>query len=313
MRPSIAIPTLLAASVAVPYAATNAPQWARQYTAMPAEGASSATPPGSSIPGASSWNNATAPAPFAAKPLAEAPLRRSTRPTDRIDPRPVGTPIEGFRATSIAEILRFDVTKEWVYQRWARKSTALSELDLFGIRVPLVSGTQLSDLAGSLTYFFDAQGRVQRISFHGRTADTSQIVALAERQFGMTRQATPVVGEQLFQLRRGEDVLSELRTRPAPVLWASSLHDSFAVDLELQDPATARPLKPILPPLPKPATAAANPSAAGDAAGKSSAQKSAQSDAAKSESSGEGWKTWFPRSRASRSQIEQLDATNLSR
>ena len=113
-----------------------------------------------------------------------------------------------------------------------------------------MTGTQYHDLAGSLTYFFGSDGRVRRISFHGTTGDTSQLVMLAAQQYGLQRQSTPVASEQLFQIRRQNQVFSELRTRPAAVLWVSSPHDSFAVDLDLQRPDVSTPLPSRLPPLP---------------------------------------------------------------
>ena len=44
-------------------------------------------------------------------------------------------PVEGTPTFNLADVLRLDISKEWVYQRWPRKSTALSELDLYGVRV----------------------------------------------------------------------------------------------------------------------------------------------------------------------------------
>ena len=175
----------------------------------------------------------------------------------------------------------------------SRKSTALSELGVFGIRVPLVTGTQIHDLAGSLTYFFDRAGRVQRISFHGTTGDTSQIAMLVVRGFGLQPQPTAVAGEQLFQVRVKDQVYSELRTRPAPVLWASSPHDSFAVDLDLQGPNATGPLPSRLPPLPAPVQPAAKNSAA-------------TQDASQAKSK-ESWKAFFPRSRVPKQQVDGLD------
>ncbi len=61
-------------------------------------------------------------------------------------------------------MLRFDVTVEWVMQRWPRVSTGLPYLQLQGYRVPLVTGTKVADLAGSLTYYFNARQQVQRIT-----------------------------------------------------------------------------------------------------------------------------------------------------
>jgi len=64
---------------------------------------------------------------------------------------PSAVPLEGFPTIRMEEVFRFDVTKEWVYGRWPRKSTALAHADLFGVRVPLVTGTNIDDVAGALT------------------------------------------------------------------------------------------------------------------------------------------------------------------
>src|SRR5262249_23674179 len=52
---------------------------------------------------------------------------------------PTGGPatVEGVRFHNLGEVLRFDVTKEWVYSNWPRKSTGLSDPEMFGVRVPL--------------------------------------------------------------------------------------------------------------------------------------------------------------------------------
>ena len=296
---SLAVPTLLAASVAVPYVATNAPQWAEQVR-MPSSAAQSSTAP-------------------QAPPLIGADGRVQLPPPPQLAPppapgseiRPVSTPLEGYPTYSVQEVFRMDVTKEWVYQRWPRKSTSLSELGLYGVRVPLVTGAQLHDLAGSLTYYFGPTGRVERISFRGRTGDTTQIVMLAVQRFGLQWQPTITPAEQLLQYRRGDDVLSELRTRPAPVLWESSPLDSFSVELELQQPDTGRPLVAQLPtaPAPKPGQAAtpAKPESA------AAAQQTAQQEAAAAEAAAKqeqeedlGWRAFFPRSRVPANQIDDL-------
>jgi hypothetical protein len=221
-------------------------------------------------------------------------------------------------------VLRFDITKDWVYQRWERKSTALADLDLFGVRVPLVTGKQVYDIAGSLTYFFGADGRVKRISFRGRTGDTTQLAMLLHQRFGLQAVPSGIAGQQLLQVRQGEDVISELRTQTAPVLWSNSPHESFSVEFELQDPATARPLKPQVasvstPPAAPPPGAAAKPGEAGgaEAANKTAAADPKAAEAAKPEVKEEaptedlGWKAFFPRSRASEAQINQLQRTNV--
>ncbi len=60
-------------------------------------------------------------------------------------------PGQSVRYHRIRDVFRFDISKEWIYQNWDRKSTGLGDPELFGIRVVLVTGTQRADLAGSLT------------------------------------------------------------------------------------------------------------------------------------------------------------------
>lgn len=288
---SVTIPTLLAASVAVPYVATNAPQWRQEWNAPPAQ---AATAPAS-----------TAPSAFGVKsPQRPAALAAPVGPGSTL--YPLRTPIEGTPSYSLADVLRMDVTKEWVYQRWPRKSTALAELDLYGVRVPLVTGTKLDDLAGSLTYFFGPDGRLRVITFRGTTGDTTQLVNLVTQRYGLQPQPVIAAGEQLFQVRRGDDVLSSLRTRPSPVLWASSPHDSFRVELELQDPANARPLaqqKAPLPTTPQPAQATPTSPAAPEAkpTEEAAAKKPAESP----------WQKFFPRRHVPSTQLPNLDHGNL--
>lgn len=304
------MPALLAASVAVPYVATNAPEWAEQIRkpaavapAAPAPAAkpvvASATPAAAAATPASPFANATTPI------LPSATLSRAPDPT-----------------YSIPEVLRFDITKDWVYQRWDRKSTALADLDLFGVRVPLVSGTQVDDIAGSLTYFFGADGRVKRISFRGWTGDTTQLAMLLHQRFGLQAVPTVIAGQQLLQVRQGDDVISELRTQVAPILNSGSPHGSFTVEFELQDPATAKPLKPqvasVSTPPPAPpgtTTAPADPKAA--KAAEATAAEAKPTETAKAEKKEEEapaksrWEAFRPRSRATQGQLNQLNRSGI--
>lgn len=168
-------------------------------------------------------------------------------------------PLEGIPATSLAEVLRFDVTKEWVYGRWSRKSTGLAEPELFGVRVPLVSGTRMTDVAGSLTYYFSAQGGVEKIELNGKTADTTELVNLLVRQYGFQPQVPLVAGEQLYQVRHRDRVESELRTWPEPILWSTSPHNSFSVELELNRPGSRRTVSRPIPKLDIPPDVASTP------------------------------------------------------
>jgi hypothetical protein len=143
----------------------------------------------------------------------------------------------------VEQFLRFDVTKEWVYRYWSRKSTGVTDVGLFSVRVPLVMGTQPTSLAGSLTYHFNSYGQVEHISFRGRTADTTQLVNFLMRTYELKRVDGPV-GEQVYQVQRRKRVQSELRTWPESVLDSRSPHRSIAVELELARPGTRRFLPP---------------------------------------------------------------------
>jgi hypothetical protein len=162
-------------------------------------------------------------------------------------------------------------------------------------------------------------GKVKRLTFVGRTGDTTQLAAIAHQRFGLQAQTTAIAGEQILQYRVGEDVISELRTRPAPVLWASTPHDSFAVELVLQDPSTARPLQGLTVSEPAasqaPATVEAAASA-GQTAASSPPTATAQAGAPPPPPQVEpaeplGWKAFFPRSRLPKAQVNQLDKANL--
>jgi hypothetical protein len=219
---------------------------------------------------------------------------------------PLTPPLEGTPSVALEEVLRFDINKEWVYQRWARKSTALAELGLYGVRVPLVTGTQLHDLAGSLTYFFDQAGRVQRIAFSGNTGDTTRIVMLAAQQYGLQTQPTPIAGEQLLQIKRGADVFSELRTRPASVLWSSSPHESYDVEFNLQRPDATTPLPPRRLPLPE--IKKSEPSATADGKDAQEASgKTAEKAKPAPKNFYEQFEAYFPRSRVPGEQVKNLE------
>jgi len=106
-------------------------------------------------------------------------------------------PIEGHPVVNLGEVFNFAVTKQWVVQRWPRVFTGLQEPDvkhpghvLQGYRVPLVTGTRVDDLAGSLVYYFNYQQQLQQISFLGSTGDPRRLVQLIVQQYGLQRTAT---------------------------------------------------------------------------------------------------------------------------
>lgn len=225
----LALAGLLGGAAAGPYVASQAPDawenaWGPSSTAAQVEGqptdplAGIGGPPDLSAPGGPG------------SPIYKSPASLAG---------PVGLPLE--------RALDWNVTRNWVYEHWARKSTGLADPTLYGVRVPLVTGAGMTDLAGSLTYYFDRTGALQRIRLHGRTADTSRIVQLAASRFGMQQRQPLSAGDQLFQAVVGDKLRGELRTRPDGTLWATSPHDSFDVKFEVTRPGGEYTVKPQVP------------------------------------------------------------------
>lgn len=247
------VATLVGATIGVPYVVshTSPGTTGAHHTA----GNGSAAAPAPSLGTAPSSAAPTTPPPLAS--AAPSQLQIEGPGSLVYSSRP---PLEGTRFHSVEQVLRFDVSKEWVYQNWARKSTGPTDVGLFAVRVPLVTGTQMSALAGSLTYYFNTQGQVEHISFRGRTGDTTQLVQFLTRKYQFQR-GEASVGEQVYQVTSGSRAQSELRTRPESVLWTTSPHSSLAVELELARPGSARLLPPRAPALQIPAVASATPPA----------------------------------------------------
>ena len=84
----------------------------------------------------------------------------------------------------------------------AAGSTGLTYLQLQGYRVPLVTGTTLADVAGSLTYYFNAQQRVQRITFRGTTGDPSVLATLLAQRLSFRPAADQRSGRGAVRSRR---------------------------------------------------------------------------------------------------------------
>ena len=145
--------------------------------------------------------------------------------------------VEGPRVTDMAEVIRFDVSPAWVTQRWGRVTTVSTEPGLQGLRVTLVTGTQVDDLAGSLTYEFDSYHRVQRIKFEGTTGDPQRLVDHASRCCGL--KAEPTRAAALFAKRSGGRVQSALRIEHAPLMRAEAPHVRLRVTMELSNPKSS--------------------------------------------------------------------------
>ena len=143
-------------------------------------------------------------------------------------------PMEFLPTTNLAEIFRFDVFPDWVKNRWPRVSTAPTEPGLHGLRVALVTGTNPNDLSGSLTYHFDVNQRLQRISFQGWTGDTARLVDLVTKSYGFRSQPTHFAGFYASGTRRAAK--GALILRNPTVVRAGNPNQQVAVVLEVNNP-----------------------------------------------------------------------------
>jgi hypothetical protein len=134
----------------------------------------------------------------------------------------------------LREVLRMDVTHEWVTRRWPRVSTVRADVNLLGMRVAYVSGTRLDDIAGSLTYYFDSFGRVRRITLHGRTGDASRLLSVAAETFQL--RSEPNLRAGLYVARWNGAPASALWISHAEVVRADEPHWRYEIKLEINRP-----------------------------------------------------------------------------
>ena len=148
---------------------------------------------------------------------------------------PVQKPqLAGTQITNLRDVLRFDITTENVIQRFSRVSTVLADLQLEGLRVPIVTGTRADDLAGTLTYYFDSKGRLQRLMLHGFTGDPSRLIQVLTTQFELKNEATLEAG--VYTKRWNGQPVHFFRLTHAPVIYSDAVHQKYTVFLELNQP-----------------------------------------------------------------------------
>ena len=140
--------------------------------------------------------------------------------------------VSGPEITNFGDVFRFDLTPQAITSRWSRVSTGLSDVRLQGYRVPLVTGVSESDLAGSLTYYFDGQPRLRRITFLGTTGDPQKLVEFLSRQFGFRRAQSTSPRLTVYRVRFGRT--GQLTVAPAEVLDRNQASTNYRVDLLLE-------------------------------------------------------------------------------
>lgn len=131
----------------------------------------------------------------------------------------------------------FSITAPWVLGRWPRVTTRLSQLDLQGFRVPLVTGTKIDDLSGSLAYYFDQRDQLQRITFYGVTGDARRLAALLSNRFGLRRFETTDPQVYLYQALWNGEPRAQLWIQPRAVIDIDKPYERFEVTIAIDRPS----------------------------------------------------------------------------
>jgi len=140
--------------------------------------------------------------------------------------------VAGPEIEDFSQIFRFDLSPNQVMERWNQVSAGLSELNLQGFRVPLVTGIDESDLAGSLTYYYDPRRQMRRITFVGTTGNPRKLVQLLVGRYGFH----PVVTKD----PRRENYVGSNNARgyctitPAEVIDKNSPQTRFGIQLMME-------------------------------------------------------------------------------
>ena len=137
---------------------------------------------------------------------------------------------------SLEQIFRFDVTIGWITQQWPRVTTLTPEQNLQGFRVPVLTGTSETDLAGALSYYFDSRQQLDRIIFHGTTGDPRRLVRLVTSTFHFERVVNDDPSVFVYRVSRHGYAESELQIRPAKVIRADSPRSRYEIELAIRRP-----------------------------------------------------------------------------
>jgi hypothetical protein len=149
-----------------------------------------------------------------------------------VDPfNPQNRSMDQLPVMSLADVLRFDISPDWVISRFPRVSTLLSDTQLDGMRAPLITGSSPSDLAGTVTYYFDRYKQLKRLTVHATVGDPTRFVAELQRSYQMSQE--PSLGGSLYAIKWNGSPTSLLHVSPASVVYNDLPYGRFNLFLEL--------------------------------------------------------------------------------
>ncbi|HLJ10279.1 MAG TPA: DUF6690 family protein [Planctomycetaceae bacterium] len=140
--------------------------------------------------------------------------------------------VPGPDISNFGDVFRFDLNPHGIAQKWSRVSTGLSDVRLQGYRVPLVTGTSESDLAGSLTYYFDGKPRLRRITFLGTTANPQRLIDFLSQNYGFRRFQNGGARAMIWRARYR--YTGYLSIAPAEVLDKNLASTNYRIELSLE-------------------------------------------------------------------------------
>ncbi|MGA2259592.1 MAG: DUF6690 family protein, partial [Thermoguttaceae bacterium] len=137
-----------------------------------------------------------------------------------------------------SSVFDFQITPEWIVAHWPAVSTGLAQLQLEGYRVPLVTGTAQYDLAGSLTYYFNAEQKLHQITFIGTTGDPRPLIGLLINRFHLTRRLVNDPGLIVYEsVHYNNQPASTLQIRLAPLALPNEPYRRYDVKLSMERPS----------------------------------------------------------------------------
>jgi hypothetical protein len=155
-------------------------------------------------------------------------------PGDANSPDLNAMPLAFVPVANFAEVIRLDANSTWVKSRWDRISVFATGDGLTAFRCDLVTGMNQGDLHGCLTYFFDRQDKVAKISFRGWCGDPSPIKNFAITSWKLEPKdgkSSSVFVARSWRVTRGALILQN-----APIIRRDQPHEQVAVFFEVAAP-----------------------------------------------------------------------------
>jgi hypothetical protein len=150
---------------------------------------------------------------------------------------PTNLAVENAPIYPVGDVFRFDLAPAEVLRRWPRVSTELPALNMHGYRVPLVSGTDPTGLAGALTYYFNPAQQVQRITFSGTSGDPRAIILLLTSRYHYARRPNNDPSRLVYESANGSGKLhGQVVIRSVPVVRASDPYKKYEIELSMNRP-----------------------------------------------------------------------------